>query len=405
MVKLRWDVRDVFRAGRYGFSGKKFTIHFAGLLIFYLAYEGLVYLSLLLSGTGAASEFWSTYALLPVCPFVDFSGLSMGLPLLTQIAMWIGIALLFVIFFLTSTAVSKVAIEQLRGDDFYSMKESRGFMKKHGKSVFGTFLVLIFLFIFCIIWPIGVGLMGKIPAVGNVFVLLASLLLVPAFFLGLFMVLLTVVFFVSLLFTPAITAVEGQDTFENVYQLFSLLWNQPWRLFIYEHLLLLTKMLCVPVFAVASLGAMKLVLTPLQLLIPNATAQMMNQSDRWLGGVLGALQDLLPNISLSVGVPHGDASVLISIAAVFLTALWIVVALMVISYLMSVASTGNVLIYVLLRHRTSGENLLEVPEDEPMLDTALNADQESTESTEQPSADESNTEVAAEEENPETPSS
>ena len=36
MSELHFDFRDVFRAGRYGFSGKKLTVHFIGLALAYL---------------------------------------------------------------------------------------------------------------------------------------------------------------------------------------------------------------------------------------------------------------------------------------------------------------------------------------------------------------------------------
>ena len=58
------------------------------------------------------------------CPFVLssttlFEGITIG-------AMWLGTFILFVFFFLASTMVSKITIEDLRGDHFFSITASWG---------------------------------------------------------------------------------------------------------------------------------------------------------------------------------------------------------------------------------------------------------------------------------------
>ena len=119
-MDFRFDFRDVLRAGRLGFSTKKIFIHFIGLLLAYTVTEILIYLSLLIVGVDNAREFWNNYALLPICPFVtDYSDFK----LITKFVMWVGMFFYFVVFFLTSTMVSKVTIQQLRGDHFFSISE------------------------------------------------------------------------------------------------------------------------------------------------------------------------------------------------------------------------------------------------------------------------------------------
>ena len=122
MAELHFDFRDIFRAGRYGFDVKKILVHLFGLIFGYLTYEILVYASLFIAGGSAVKQFWDTYALLPVCPLVDyaFEDITIG-------AMWLGTFILFVFFFLTSTMVSKITIEQLRGDHFLFHEVVLGF--------------------------------------------------------------------------------------------------------------------------------------------------------------------------------------------------------------------------------------------------------------------------------------
>ena len=56
-MDFRFDFRDVFRAGRLGFSSKKIFIHFIGLVLAYSITEILIYLSLLIVGVDDAREF------------------------------------------------------------------------------------------------------------------------------------------------------------------------------------------------------------------------------------------------------------------------------------------------------------------------------------------------------------
>ncbi len=361
MTKLHFDFRDIFRAGRYGFSGKKITVHFLGLVFVYLIYEILVYLSLLISGGSAASDFWNRYALLPVCPFVDYN-----LPPLTIGAMGVGTLILFVVFFLTSTMVSKITIQQLRGDNFFSMRESAGFAKKHWKAVFGIFVSLIVIFVLLALTPIVVGLLGKIPAVGHILVMLASILTILAFFLGLLMVYLLVILKVSLFFAPSVVAAVDSDTFETVYQHFSMVWNQPWRLVVYETLLFGVKLICVPIWAVFCFAGFVLAMLPIGWLIPTDMQVIMGHANQWLGGWIQKLVALLPVSQFLVldWTEPANSPITLKIASIFMTLSLLFIAGLVIAYLLSIASVGNTLIYTIVRKRIDGENLLEVEEEE-----------------------------------------
>ncbi len=363
MVDLRFDFRDIFKAGRYGLSGKKMFVHFGGMAIWYVVYEILLYLSVLISGQ--VKEFWNAFGLLPICPFIDFSDLQRGgqpitydVQPITYVAMGIGFLVAFIIFFVTSTMVSKIALQQLRGDDFYSMRDSTGFARKQWKTIFGTFVGLVAIFIFCIIWPVGVGLLGKIPAVGKVITMLASFFLFPVFMLGLLMALVVVVFVVSLFFVPAITACAGQDTFENVYQHFSIVWNQPWRIAIYEILLMIWKKICVGVLALISGLGFFLILLPINLLIPDQLSEIFWRANVWLGDIL----QRIPYIPISTA--PANPSALLAIAGMLMTLTILGIVGFVLSYLASMASVGNTIIYAVLYKKTSDENLLEVEEED-----------------------------------------
>jgi hypothetical protein len=382
MAELHFDFRDIFRAGRSGFTPKKIAVHLFGLVLAYLIYEILVYASLFIAGGNGVKQFWDTYALLPVCPLVDyaFEDITIG-------AMWLGTFLLFVFFFLTSTMVSKITIEQLRGDHFFSMKASWGFVRNRWKSVFGTLVGLIVILVILALIPIFVGLLGKIPTVGRVILMFASVLTPFAFFIGLLMAYLLVGLGVSLFFAPSVVAAADSDAFETAYQHLAMVWNQPWRVFIYEALLFGVKVICTPIWAIFCLIGFALAMLPIHFLIPTDMQHIMWQTDRWLGGSIDKLA-ALPYMEyfkvFDIGPEPTNLPITLTIAAIFMTFSLLFIAGLVIAYLFSIASAGNTLIYTILRRRVDGENLLEV-EDEadvsapvvpeaPPSEAALNPD-------------------------------
>ena len=373
MVELCSDFRDVFRAGRYGFSGKKITIHLLGLIFSYLIYQILVYLSLLIAGGTAARDFWDTYALFPAHPFVDYNFASITLG-----AMWVGLVILFAVFFLASTMVSKITIQQLRGDNFFSMCESARFLRENWRAVIGVFVGLIVIFLLLALVPTIVGLLGMIPKVGSVIVAIASIFSPLAFFIGLLMTYIVVILGVSLFFAPAVVASADSDTFETAYQHFSMIWNQPWRVVVYEALLFGLKLICVPIWAIFCLLGFSIAMLPIRYLIPAQLKIFMGHADAWLGGALAKLTTLPYIESLSVfdtitpanlttdGV-SGFELYAIKVSSIFTTFSLLFIAGLIIAYLLSIASTGNTLIYVVLRRRVDGTNLLGVAEEEEAL--------------------------------------
>ena len=376
-MDFRFDFRDVPRAGRLGFSTKKIFIHFIGLLLAYTINEILIYLSLLIVGVDNAREFWNNYALLPICPFVTDSS---DFKLITKCAMWMGMFFYFVVFFLTSTMVSKVTIQQLRGDHFFSISESGDFTKKNWKVIFGTFIGITLIFAFALIMPITIGLLGMIPGVGHWIVMLSSILMPIAFLIGLLMAYLIVVLGVSLLFAPSVIATADSDVFETIEQHFSMIWNQPWRIIIYEGILLLTKIVCGLVWSFFCLIGFVLILLPIHALIPKEVGVFMSHANVFLGNLIEKSPNILNQIVVFDLLPPQSTDPIALKITGFIMAISILSALaLVAAYILSIASAGNTVIYSILRKRTDNENLLE---NEDLIPTFPDQSQEETDSNE-----------------------
>ena len=79
------------------------------------------------------------------------------------------------------------------------------------------------------------GLIGSIPYFGELFFAIPYLF----YFLGSVFSLYTLfVLMTSLLYTPAIVGAYEEDTMGTVFQSYSITWSQPWRVLLYNLLLL-----------------------------------------------------------------------------------------------------------------------------------------------------------------------
>jgi hypothetical protein len=387
-VEMKFDFRDVFRAGRIGFSAKKIFTHFFGIALAYIIYELIFYITLLIADPASAGDFWAKFGLGVVWPWSDVGVLA--LPLATKIGMWIGLLIAFIIFFTTSLMVSKITIEQLRGDEFYSMKDSAKFAKEKWTTLFLAFVSVILIIIFCMLWPLGAALLALIPkGVGDFFLMLATFIFIPAFFLGLAVAYSAVVVVVSLFFAPSITAVEGSDSFEVIYQEYRLLWGQPWRMLVYQILLGITKAICGGIYAVMSGAGFGLVLLLPALIVHDKYATVMSRTFSWLGMSDGPIAK-----ALNLTEPTGGSVMLNWIGAILTTIALLFVIGMIVSYVASIASVGNTMIYVILRKRHDDENLLEREEEEEEEIPGLKTEEEKPE-------EEKKEEEAEEEQKPE----
>ena len=362
-----FDFRDIFQVIRYGFSGRKIAVHFVGLVLAYLIYQILVYLSLFVVGNTAAQDFWNKYGLLPVSPFSDA-----GLTQTTEIAMWIGVVCFACLFFFASTVASKITVEQLRGDTFFSVGDAVTFLKAHWKSVLGAFIGLLLIQIFLALIPLSIAGLGKLPVIGKPFLTISSLLMPIGFFLGVLIALIAVVFGVSLLFVPAVVATTGADAFETIYQQFAIVWNQPWHTVCYEVMLFLIKLVFVPIWAFFCLAGFSIIMLPMSILHAGQTEHIVACANLWLGGAIEKLT-MLPYANafgiLNIGMAMKEASAFTTtVTAIFLTLTILMMGGLVIAYLFSIASAGNTIVYLILRKKIDGHNLLK-PSDMDAIET------------------------------------
>jgi len=343
MVKLHFDIRDLFRVIRLGWSGKKIWVGLVGLLIAYVGYTVLMAVGHLVSGS-TMGELWHQYGLF-LCAQPGQLNV-WGTIIRVIAAVWV-----LAVMLLASSMVCKITYQQLRGDDFYSSGDAWRFLKSNWSGVLLGPVAVLALFIFFIVVGIILGwLAWIIPVAGE---LLFAIFFIPIFFAALVSIFIAIALVVALSFSPAIVGTVGEDTLEVVIQSFSLVWSQPWRLVLYCLWMNVSVAIGVTVLGSFMYGTMWLLSKACGLFMQEKLANMLLVAHRYIpcSDDWSSLTCCLP----AAGDPSGSELWAGRILAIML----LILAAVLLSYGMSTKASGLSLIYVILRKRKDDENLLE----------------------------------------------
>jgi len=222
-VTLSYSFRDIWNGIRYTFSFKKLWTQLQGLILGTILYSIFSYLALMVSGV-SFDVIWNYWKFIPI-------PLGEKLSTLGTILFVLGVILFVVVNYLYAVAVAKIAFEQLKGDEFYEVKEAIKFAKKKGWPVFTAPLSILFVIVFILVLGVVLGLFGKIKYVGELILLVFSL---PAIIMCFFLVYLFLSFLLSWILSVAIVTSNESDTFDTLFEVFSTLNEQPFRFLLYE---------------------------------------------------------------------------------------------------------------------------------------------------------------------------
>lgn len=384
MVALRFDVRDLFRAPRIAFSFQRLWIQFLGLLAAMAGYIVLTYLALVSAGADFGLA-WSRFGLLPAA-----SG--QPLPWYSKILACLAVLWLAVVLFWTAVAVCRAVYMHLKGNHFYTWKEALRFSlkKKAGASV-ATPVAIALIILFTVIGGAVVGLFGRIPwGVGDVLGVGISLLSPVWFAASLFLVFLGLALAVSLLLTPSVLATTDDDAFEGIFQSFSTLAAQPWRIVLYGLLLAALSLIGFGVLAWFVKQAWIVMTRVLSAGMGEKYADISYAASylfqnwiypavEWTRAIPASVSNCCFFSSDFVGV---DLPAIQTVSAVVTAVFLTLFALAVAAYPLAVLNSGLCILFLVLKKKKDDENLLERKDKEE--ETGEEENEEAAESEAEP---------------------
>lgn len=376
-MKLHFNYQDIFRAPRLALSGKKILAFTIALLVGYVNYFILTYFAFALGGY-SFSETFTHYGIYP-CLIGNTA------PWYAFVVYWIAVVVLALSIHFGCTAVSRITYKQLKGDEFFSSGDAWKFVLKHWHPVIFTPVTFIFILVFFIGFAFLFALLGKIPFLGEFLFVIPYLLY---FFGSVFTIYTGIVFLVSFIYTPAIIGAYEEDTMGTVFNSYSITWSQPWRILIYHTILL-------PIAALAGLIFSKAWMAGYHLInyVFGCEWLMGSKLDNIVAYASQIIcpADLFGNCLLHIGCPccaiASNSCALINntnlasisgtetAAGVILSIFFFLLLLSAVSYVLSIFSVGETLMFVIFKKRSDDDNILE-RKDEDEVEEDKNVDNE-----------------------------
>ncbi len=221
--KPTYGYKDILRSLKLAFSAKKIWVGMLGTMLATFFYAIFTYLALIVSGA-YFNEIWRIWHFIPIPVGESFNTIG-------TILFIFGIVGGVIILLYTQLAIAKITFEQLKGNEFYGVNAAISYAIKKGSPViFSPFTILLIIVLF-IIGGIILGIIARIPVLGKiVFVLMTPV----SFFAALFIIYLLFGIAVTLIYSPAVLASQDADTFDVLFESFSILNEQIHRAIFYE---------------------------------------------------------------------------------------------------------------------------------------------------------------------------
>lgn len=373
MQQLHLNFKDIFRAPRFGLSLQKIWIQYVGLLSGYLVYLVFSYVSFF-SAELQPGAVWMRYGLLP-CLFTTGETYSWYTWLLYSV----GAVFLVVSLLIAQTAGARSVYIQAKGNDFYIWREAYKFALNKMWSVLLTPVSLILLLALMALGSILISFLGKIPFIGEISIGLTT---VVWFVSSLLMFYIFIVSIISLLLAPQIIATSEEDSFEAIFQAFSISWKQPWRLVIYESLTIFLSLFSLAMFAFFVKNAILLMNVLLGTFMGTDFINLSNNGQGYVQSCLLMAQNILHSIFHGLTpllyfqhefilIPSSDLSTSVVIASYLYAASLLFIAGWVISYGLSTFASGNTLLYLAIRKIKDDVNILDRTDSEEIVNESV----------------------------------
>jgi len=374
-MNLYFDVRDIFRSPRLALSGKKIWIFIVGNLAGFIAYWVFTYLSLAMSGM-ALSDAIAKYGLYPCLYGNEADWYS-------WVTYFIGVEAWILAIYMASTAVSRITLKQLKGNDFFSIGDAWSYVYKHWHAVVFSPVAIGLIIAFFIIFAGFFALLSSIPYLG------AFLFVVPyvLYFFGSVFTLYTLfVLFVSLVYTSPIVGVYEEDTMGTVFQSYSIAWSQPWRIIAYHIILIPLVLLSLEIiswFWFNAIGFINYVFGcewfmagklsnmasyASALVCPAWICEMAACVRNCIAGSLGCSYCLPSVFPTTCAVSTSAMSGTETIAGVILAIAYFFIGVSIVSYGLSIVSVGETLMFIIFKKKSDDDDLLQRKDEDELED-------------------------------------
>lgn len=382
MTELHFNYKDLFRALKLGFSAKKLLMMGLGLFVGGLGYNIFTYLGFLASGWSFV-QIWDAYRVLPIPEALTWYG---------WILYSIGVAFFLASLLITATAVVKVTFEQLRGDDFFQISEAFKFAFKNINTIFMSWVLVIIFIATVVACGLILSAIGRIPYFGELFM---SIFTVVAFFASLFIAYLVVILYFALLYAPAIIGTAKTDTFDTLFEVFSMVNHQTARTIWYTLIVAFLSKVGFIILGLFSRASVVIGTNILRIFMGDKILELVTNASygfkvvipywcpEWLSLIYDKFLTLVGSEILFSPFAFRASNWAMAISSVIVLLSYYVIILFVLSYPLTIFYTGLTTSFLVIYKKKDDRNLLAEKEDQFKVTEAAKPHAAETSSTEE----------------------
>ena len=354
-INLHFDYRDIFKAPRIA-GGKNIWIFLTGNLTGYVIYWIFTILSFMFVEGIEISDVIKTSGLYP-CLFGNEA------PLISWIIYWLGILAWLCSISYSGTAVSQVTLNRLKGNDFFSSQDAWDYVKNNWHPVIFSSLTILIIISTFILFAIIFAYFCKIPIIGSFLYVLPY----PIYIFGsIFTIYSFLVLIISFIYVPSIVGTYNEDTMGTVFQTYAITMSQPWRIIIYNCVLIPLTYVSVTLISWifhAGIGLMNFIFGFVigksfeNIFIFASTIVFPDNLVDYVNNRLSLvdLTYLIPEF----GSSFSHLSTPDRLAGIILSLFLFLICLTVLSYGLSVLSVGHSLAFIIFKKISDDDNILE----------------------------------------------
>ena len=380
-IKLNFGITDIFLSPRLALSGKKIWTLTIGNLIGYLSYVTFSFLAYEITYQDISKSV-TDLGFFPVLLGKDLSILSWFL-YVTGIMLWI------VSYLFWSTILSRITLNQLKGNNSFPIINGIKFSLKNWKSIILSPLTILLLITLLFIIGIFLSLFKTIPILGPI----SFSIFFPIYFLGALFILYSLFcFLTSILYTPSIVSCYKEDVMGTVFQSYSITWSQPWRIIFYNTISLILMALGLEIMLWFFINAFNMVLFTFSYFMDESIINVikicydffasnenfkfiLNLRDSTTGSVTANFYNLPNFITNHTYTEIKDFSIFDCICATFLSTFLILVILFSISYAQSILIVSLTISFLIFKKLSDDDDIikrLNQNDEENSLDSFFN---------------------------------
>ena len=343
-----WDAREIVRAPRRALDPSSALLGAVGCILVLAILAACTYVGILVDGRLPVGYVWSRLGLFPW--LYDFR-LSAG----GSFARSAGAVMALGVMIYALVAMAKVAYRRLKGDDSFAFREATRHAMRRGHAVVTALSLLAAGALGLILAGLVISYAARLPGVGEIILAVA---LIPGVGASLAVILLMVAAMGTAVLGPAAVGTLDDDWLDTLIHVGAIMWGQTGRWVVYELLAAGMTLFGGCLAAAILVGALTMALGLLGVFVPGTIIGTVLVASRQVPGLHWGLfwfaPEAFPPLALTPGMYVAGATLTLAV---------VLVAALAAGYTLSVWATAQTLIYVLLRKRHLGQNILERQDD------------------------------------------